>query len=310
MAQQRLRTTSTGSSEIAIGVIALALIWLFGDISPFLSGIAAIWVAIYFFSSGWHILRGTGGTPTLAQPSIPAAVNAPVVNTPTLADKMASINVPKDLKCPSCGAAIRPTDRICNYCGSSLIPVIDLPQPANFGNIQVGQSIQVTHPKQGVLTLKVQRRLYYGELWQEHSGASVPWTPTGTYFVGLNLDRDLFLLNWQNRFYLLESHSPLTDMDINRDFAPYARQFAASNQTADVRFRYAGGTWRIDDIGKFRIEYCDGDGAQISPGSVGRFIHASSDADVLVVEDYQSGGSGGLDTLWRGVSLQQSAIKS
>jgi hypothetical protein len=97
-------------------------------------------------------------------------------------------------------------------------------------------------------------------------------------------------------------------MEINQSFAPYARQFAASNQTADVHFKYSGSNWRIDDIGKFRIEYCDGDGVQISPGSVGRFIHASTDKGVLVVEDYQSGGSGGLDTLWQGFAIKQTDV--
>jgi hypothetical protein len=301
--------TKTSAPEIIIGIIALILILIFSGISPFLSSIGAVWIAIYYFISGWEDLKARDQAPRQAQSSIPAAASAPVVNTPTLAEKMASIHIPKDLKCPSCGAAIRPTDKKCNYCGSSLVPLIDLPQPANFGDVQVGQSVRVTHPKRGELTLTVRRRLYYGELWQEHSGPNVPWTTTGTYFVGLTLDRDLFLLNWQSRFFLLESHSPLTDMDINRDFAPCARRFAASNQTADVRFRYANATWKIDDIGKFRIEYCDGEGAQISPGSVGRFIHASNGDQALVVEDYQSSGSGGLDTLWRGVKIQQSDIK-
>jgi hypothetical protein len=299
---------SSGSSEAVFGIVALGLIWLFGGISPFLSGIAAVWVAIYFFSSGVHALRGTNAGPS--QPVISPAINAPIENSPTLADKMASINIPKDLKCPSCGASIRPADKKCNYCGSSLIPVINLPQPANFGDIQVGQSIRVTHPKQGELTLAVRRRLYYGEMWQEHAGPNVPWTTTGTFFVGLMLERDLCVLNWQSRFFLLDSHNPLTDMEINRDFAPYARQFAASNQTADVRFRYKDLAWHIDDIGKFRIEYCDGDGADVSPGSIGRFIHASAGGEALVVEDYQSGGSGGLDTLWRGYLIQSADIKS
>jgi zinc ribbon protein len=239
---------------------------------------------------------------------VPSAASAPVFNGPTLADKMATMNIPKDLKCPSCGAAIRPTAKVCKYCGSSLVPLVDLPQPANFGNVEVGQSVRIAHPKKGGLTFTVQRRLYYGELWQEHTGPNIPWTPTGAYFVGLAMDRDTFLLNWQSRFFLLETHSPLTDMAINRDFAPYARQFAASNQTANVRFNFAGAAWHIDDIGKFRIEYTDGEGSDVSPGSVGRFIHASNGADVLVVEDYQSGGSGGLDTLWRGVALQQTDI--
>jgi hypothetical protein len=281
--------------------------------APSITGILAIWLAFYYFSHGLHMLRGQFPGPRPAMPAAAAVVsaaNAPVAATPTLADKMASVNVPRDLKCPACGAAIRPTDKKCNYCGSSLVPLIDLPQPANFGDIQVGQSIQVRHPREGELTLTVHRRLYYGELWQEHSGANVPWTSTGTYFVGLTLDRDLFLLNWQSRFYLLETHAALTDMDINREFAPYARQFAVSNQTADVRFNYSGENWQIIDIGKFRIEYCEGEGVQISPGSIGRFIHASHGGDVLVVEDYQSGGSGGLDTLWKGVIVQQSDVKS
>jgi zinc-ribbon domain len=297
---------SSGSSEVTFGIIAVVLLWLFSGISPYLTGIVAVWIAIYFFSSGMHALNA--GNVVQRQPVIPSASTAPVTNSPTLAEKMASINIPHDLKCPSCGAVIRPTDRKCNYCGSSLIPLIDLPQPANFGEVQVGQSVRVTHPKQGVLTLKVLRRLYYGELWQEHSSPNIPWTTTGTYFVGLTLDHDIFLLNWQSRFFLLESHSPLTDMEINQSFAPYARQFAMSNQTADVRFKYTGSNWHIDDIGKFRIEYCDGDGAQISPGSVGRFIHASNDNNVLVVEDYQSGGSGGLDTLWKGFGIKQADI--
>ena len=297
---------SSSSSEVIFGIIAVVLLWLFSGISPYLTGIVAVWIAIYFFSSGMHALNA--GNVVQRQPVISSASSAPVTNSPTLAEKMASINIPHDLKCPSCGAIIRPTDRKCNYCGSSLIPLIDLPQPANFGDVQVGQSVRVTHPKQGVLTLKVLRRLYYGELWQEHSGPNIPWTTTGTYFVGLTLDHDIFLLNWQSRFFLLESHSPLTDMEINQSFAPYARQFAASHQTADVHFKYTGTNWHIDDIGKFRIEYCDGDGPQISPGSVGRFIHASNDNIVLVVEDYQSGGSGGLDTLWKGFGIKQTDI--
>ncbi len=293
-------------SDLFSGLIALLVVWVISAISPTFGSILALWLAIYYFSSGMHILHA--GDQFQRQPYVPSAATAPVVNSPTLAEKMASINIPRDLKCPSCGAPIRPADKRCNYCGSSLIPLIDLPQPAAFGDIQVGQSIRVTHPQKGELTLSVARRLYYGELWQERVGPNVPWTSTGAYFVGLTLSNGLFLLNWQSRFFLLETHSPLTDMDINRDFAPSARQFAASNQTAEVRFRYASENWKIDDIGRFRIEYCDGD-PQVSAGSIGRFIHASSGSQVLVVEDYQSGGSGGLDTLWRGFSIQQTDVK-
>ncbi|MGA7195084.1 MAG: zinc ribbon domain-containing protein [Anaerolineales bacterium] len=305
----RTAQNTQNSSDLIFGLIALIFLCGLSFVSPTFTGILALWLAFYFYSSGIHILRRQNAGINMTRPHIASAANAPVAITPTLADKMSSINIPKDLKCPSCGAAIRPTDKKCNYCGSSLVPLIDLPQPANFGDTQVGQSIRVTHPKQGELTLTIHRRLYYGELWQASGGPNVPWTTTGTYFVGLTLDKDLFLLNWQSRFYLFDSHSPLTDMDINRDFAPYARQFAMSNQTADVRFRYANENWKIEDIGKFRIEYCDGEGTQISPGSVGRFIHADNGTDVLAVEDYQSGGSGGLDTLWKGFKIQQSDIK-
>ncbi len=133
---------------------------------------------------------------------------------------MKSINIPRDIKCPSCGAIIRPTDKKCKFCGSSLTPLINLPQPAYFGDVQIRQDVRVPHPIRGSLTLAVQDRIYYGELWQEHQRPDVPWTLTGNYYVGLLLDQDLFLLNWQSSFYLLNSQSPLTDMNINRDFAP------------------------------------------------------------------------------------------
>src|SRR5512142_3079953 len=156
-----MKTSSSAFSEMITGFIILGLVWFFSGISPLLTGIAALWIAVTYFYSGMSALRSAGQAPGPAQPRILSAASAPVVNTPTLADKVASINVPKDLKCPSCGAAIRPTDKLCNYCGSSLVPLIDLPQPAYFGNVQVGQSIRVAHPKQGELTLAVRRRLYY-----------------------------------------------------------------------------------------------------------------------------------------------------
>jgi hypothetical protein len=136
----------------------------------------------------------------------------------------------------------------------------------------------------------------------------VPWTLTGTYYVGLGLDQNIFLMNWQSRFYVLDARAPLTDMSINRDFAPYARQFAASNQTAKVSFPYQGENWHMEDIGRFRVEYAEGDGIRVSPGAVGRFIHASDQNKVLVVEDYQTGGSG-LDTLWQGYQIVEQDIK-
>src|SRR5512135_938308 len=139
------------SSEVIFGIVALLAIWTFGGLSSSLAGIAAVWIAIYFFSSGLNALRSGNQVAQPAAPYIAPATSAPVINSPTLAEKMASINVPKDLKCPSCGAAIRSTDKVCNYCGSSLVPLIDLPQPAYFGGVQIGQSIRLTHPTQGEL---------------------------------------------------------------------------------------------------------------------------------------------------------------
>jgi hypothetical protein len=115
-------------------------------------------------------------------------------------------------------------------------------------------------------------------------------------------------MNWQSRFYLLDSQQPLTDMSINRDFAPHARKFAASNQTKSVSFPYQGATWEMFDIGRFRIEFAEGEGIRVGPGAVGRFIHANRNLDVLVVEDYQSGGSG-LDTLWMGYQVEEESIQ-
>ena len=140
------------SFEIPIGIIALVLIWLFGGISPFISGILAVWIALYFFFSGVQVLQG--GNVAQNQPYIPSASSAPVANSPTLAEKMASINIPRNLKCPSCGANIQPTDKKCNYCNSSLVPLIDLPQPATFGAVQVGQ-VRISPGPQPALILLV-----------------------------------------------------------------------------------------------------------------------------------------------------------
>ena len=116
-------------------------------------------------------------------------------------------------------------------------------------------------------------------------------------------------MNWQDRFYLLENHRSLTDMDINRDFMPHARRFAQSNQTAKVEFSFDGQRWLIADIGRFAIEFEDGEGLHLHKGAIGRFIHAGSDNMALIVEDFQSGGSGGLDMLWKGFQIQETDIK-
>ena len=217
-------------------------------------------------------------------------------------------NIPADLKCPSCGASIKATDKKCDYCGSTLQPAIDLPEPAKLGDLIIGQTVRVAHPINGEQTFRVRGRLLYPELWQASSGPNVPWTPTGNYYAGFALEPNAYLLNWQDRFYILDERSSLSDMDINRDFLPYAKQFAQSNQTARVEFPYEGATWRMVDIGRFAIEFEDGQGLHLKKGAIGRFIHASSGNRALVIDDFQSGGSGGQDTLWKGYQVQESNI--
>ena len=57
------------------------------------------------------------------------------------------------------------------------------------------------------------------------------------------------------------------------------------------------------------MERAEGSGLRLSPGAVGRFIHAmGADNRALVVEDYQS-GSGGQDTAWIGWQVMWEDIK-
>lgn len=175
--------------------------------------------------------------------------------------------------------------------------------------IKVGQRIYTRHAVKGELMSHVLGRIVYAELWQQSRGPQVPWTPTGNAFIGFWLEGGMFLLNWQNRFYLLDERVELSDADIQRDFLPHARKFAQSDQTADVYFAYPPAMWHIDDIGKFNVTRTEGEGLLFRSGAVGRFIHASGDSGrALVVEDYEGGG-GGQDTAWIGYSLAEEDIK-
>lgn len=180
--------------------------------------------------------------------------------------------------------------------------------PQALSDIQVGQRITIRHPQQGELTLYVMGRVLYQELWQTSRGPQAPWVPTGNSFAGFWLETDRLLLNWQNRYYLLDERIALGDAEIARDFAPHARKFAQSDQTAEVLFAYPPGMWRMVDIGKFRIERIEGEGLRMQPGAVGRFIHAhgSDGARALVVEDFEGSGQ---DVAWIGVTLQPEDIK-
>lgn len=180
--------------------------------------------------------------------------------------------------------------------------------PSNLAWIQVGDRIRVPHPVMGELTVYVSAKVAYQELWQTQRSPQAPWVPTGSTFLGFWLETNRFLLAWQNRCYLLDEGVPVSDAEIARELAPYARQFAQSNQTAEVFFAYPPASWKMDDIGKFRVAAVEGSGLTAQPGGVGRFIHASgSDQRALVIEDYE--GSGGQDMAWNGYRIDQEEIK-
>ncbi|NMB91148.1 MAG: hypothetical protein GYA17_22530 [Chloroflexi bacterium] len=177
-----------------------------------------------------------------------------------------------------------------------------------LGSIQVGQRIKVQHPVQGELSLHVLGRVRFAELWQQNRSPQSPWVRTGNQFAGFWLETNVLLLNWQTRFYCLDEKVPLNDNDIARDFAPHARKFAQSDQTADVYFAYPPAMWHIDDIGKFEILSVEGEGLPDRAGAVGRFIHASGDNHrALVLEDYEGGS--GQDMVWTGYALEAAHIQ-
>ncbi len=173
--------------------------------------------------------------------------------------------------------------------------------------IRTGSRIKVRHPVQGELTAYVLGKVTFTELWQRGQGAQVPWVPTGNTFTGLWLEGNLLALEWQNRLYLLDERIALSDGEIQRDFAPHARKFAQSNQTAEVLFAYPPAMWRMVDIGKFSISKVEGEGVNARQGAVGRFIHASGEGKrALVLEDYEGGGQ---DTVWIGYILDENDIE-
>ncbi len=182
-------------------------------------------------------------------------------------------------------------------------------EPQTFNWIELGQRITVRHPVRGEMMAHVLGRILYAELWQRQRGPQIPWEPTGNAYLGFWLEGNMFLLNWQTRVYLLDESDQLSDADIQGTFAPHARKFAQSDQSADVYFAYPPAMWHIDDIGKFRVEEIGGEGLRFQPGSIGRFIHASGDAGrALVVEDYEGSGRG-QDTAWIGYQLAEDDVK-
>jgi hypothetical protein len=190
-----------------------------------------------------------------------------------------------------------------NKGGTSMEPVLK-----KLTGITVGQRIKVPHPVKGELTVHVLGRILYNELWQQTRTPQSQWVTTGNQFAGFWLDGEILLLNWLNRFYLLDTNDPLSDADIARDFAPHAKKFAQSDQTAAVYFAYPPASWKIDDIGKFQIASIEGATLHARSGAIGRFIHASGDGGrALVVEDFEGGG--GEDCAWVGYQLKEEDIK-
>jgi hypothetical protein len=187
--------------------------------------------------------------------------------------------------------------------GAAMEPVLK-----KLTGIETGQRIRVPHPVKGELTVHVLGRILYNELWQQSRGPQSPWVNTGNRFAGFWLDGEMLLLNWLNRFYLLDTNDPLTDTDIARDFAPHAKKFAQSDQTGDVYFAYPPASWKIVDIGKFQIAAVEGTTYHARAGAIARFIHAAGDSErALVVEDYEGGS--GEDCAWIGYSIKEEDIK-
>ena len=161
-----------------------------------------------------------------------------------------------------------------------------------FFNARLGQNIVVNHPQRGPITGTILGSIHYTELWQQTTGASAPWVPTGNEFVAHWLG-NFMIYEWQERLYLLDEYEPLSDQDIQTSFMPYAKQFAQSNQTAKVSFAWPPASWTIADIGKFRVARAEGQGLRLNVGAEGRFIHATgAENRALIVEDYQSGSGG------------------
>jgi hypothetical protein len=215
------------------------------------------------------------------------------------------------LTCPKCGGNIKPSDTKCPFCGAAL--VVDMPQqspglqPQALDWVSLGDYLRLTSEGRGQETAQVAGIAVYEELWQTQRGG--PWVPTGGAFAGVWLETKCFLLSWQDRFYLLDQRKSTSDVNIAKDFAPYAKEFGQSDQKADVRFDYDGRQWRINDIGRFRVSKVSGAGIQPSPGAMGRFIHSSDDSGrVLVVEDYEN-TSGAQDMVWQGYLIEQGDIQ-
>ncbi|MFN8596043.1 MAG: hypothetical protein U0559_07655 [Anaerolineae bacterium] len=186
---------------------------------------------------------------------------------------------------------------------SSPSTLASTPQQQQFRSAQLGQCLTARHPVLGEFTSRIVGTIVYDELWQRVKNPSEPWMPTGNQFTAHWLG-DKLIYEWKEQLFLFDQFDNLSDQDIATNFLPYAQQFGASDETAQVQFTYPPATWLITDIGKFRVASVSGTGLRLCAGAIGRFIHASAyEQRALVVEDYQS-GRGGLDTAWIGYVLK------
>jgi hypothetical protein len=178
-----------------------------------------------------------------------------------------------------------------------------------LGRIEPTTALILRHPVQGDTSVLVEGRIVYDELIQRVRGPQSPWVPTGNAYCGLRLASGWFLLQWQNRIYLLDECREVSDVDIGRDFASPARAFGQADQKAEVTLEYPSSTiWRIEDIGKLSVREVSGRSPSVVVGATGRFIHAAGEAGrALVVEDFQFGGK---DRVWTGYRIQESDMRA
>jgi len=181
----------------------------------------------------------------------------------------------------------------------------------DFQGAQLGQTLTVNHPQRGamMITGKIIGSIRYNELWQRVKSPTEPWAPTGNTYTAHWLG-NFMLYEWKDRLFLLDEYEALTDKDIATHFAPYAKRFGESNETADVYFAFPPASWKMTDIGKFNVASAVGTGLRLNPNAIGRFIHAMGDGGrALVVEDYQS-GAGGQDTAWIGYEIKWEDVQA
>ena len=182
-------------------------------------------------------------------------------------------------------------------------------EDGNWSWIRVGQRVRAQHPTRGKMTLFVLGKITFDELWQRQRGADVPWVSTGNHYTGFWCEQNILLLNWQDRYYMLDERDVISDVEIARHFAERAREFGQSDQKADVYVAYPPTSWHIDDIGRIKVAAIEGEAQRFIVGAEGRFIHgSSSDGRGLVVEDYTGGG--GQDSAWIGVIIDAGDVSA